>query len=192
MHGCRYRYSLLILALLLLWAWPPITAAFRCGNELVREGDHKFEVRRTCGPPDYVEKRANPYLQGLGYVGGREVWYYDPGGNAFVRRLTFLEGRLSHIEVVGRSGRAAGDCDPHFIQEGLSRYQLLTECGKPDARDSWHELGRFWIGRHEVVSGRVKVEEWVYDFGPQHFIRYVRLIEGQVVGVELGDRGGQN
>ncbi|MBA1145562.1 DUF2845 domain-containing protein [Ectothiorhodospiraceae bacterium WFHF3C12] len=189
MHTFRARACLLLVIAGLLLAWSGAASAFRCGNELVREGDRKYDVRRACGHPDYVEKEADAYLEGLGYVGVREVWYYDPGGNAFVRRLTFREGRLSHIETVGRSGSATGGCDPHFIDEGLDRYQLLSECGEPSARDSWEEFGRFRVGRHEVISGKVTVEEWVYDFGPQHFVRYVRIIDGRVVEVELGDRG---
>lgn len=169
--------------------WPGIAGAMRCGNELIREGDRTYEVRQACGHPDHIEKQADAHLEGLGYVGVREVWYYDRGGNAFVRRLTFREGRLSHIETIGRSGKAVGGCDPHFIDEGLSSYQLLAECGEPTAKESWHEYGRFKIGSHEIVSGRVEIEEWVYDFGPQHFIRFVRIIEGRVVKVELGDRG---
>lgn len=183
--GWMTGLALLIAGLL----WTDAASAFRCGNSLVREGDPKYQVLRLCGPPDHEEKQADAYLDGLGYVGVREVWYYDPGPNGFVRELTFRKGRLSNIEVVGRSGIATGNCDPHFIDEGLNRYQLLAECGEPAAKDSWYEHGRFKVGEHDVVSGRVKIEEWVYEFGPGQFIRYVRIIDGQVVKVELGERG---
>lgn len=179
--------ALLALAALTLSTAAP--AALRCGNQLVQEGDHQYDVLQACGPPDYEEKHADAFLQGLGYVGVWEEWYYERGPNKFVHRVTFRDGKVSHIETVGRPERPGGGCDPHMIDTGMSSYELLSKCGEPDSRDSRYEYGRFRVGPHDIVSGKVRIEEWVYDFGPAHFRRYIRLINGRVVKVELGDRG---
>lgn len=96
----------LMLALMLTSnAW-----ALRCGNQLVRAGDHKLEVLDKCGEPDYVDRR-------FGYRGMRlrhpphnaleidqfeeveiEEWTYDFGHRKFMQLLHFENGFLKSIE----------------------------------------------------------------------------------------------
>ena len=166
--------------------------AFRCGNELVLEGDRKYDVLRKCGEPDFRERGAAGYLGGLGPIGVTETWYYNPGSSGLIRVLTFHQGRLRSIATGGRGFSTqgpAGPCQPHELDIGMSKYELLNRCGQPAARDSWFEYGGAGYRDHPF-PGTVLVEEWVYTFGSNRFRRYVRIVNGRVVGIESGGKGG--
>jgi hypothetical protein len=99
-----------------------ICSAFRCGTELVSEGDTKFEVLHKCGDPDYVESWEEDRLQkdfGLRreydsnnrrYTWSREPflvnekvrieeWTYNLGPTQFIRYLRFENGILTKIST---------------------------------------------------------------------------------------------
>lgn len=181
--------GLLILATCLT---APAAQAFRCGNELVQKGDRKFDVVEKCGEPDFRESHAGGYLPGVGPVNITETWYYDEGPSRLLRILTFRRGRLRAIETGGRGFNDGGgrSCQPYELVVGMSKYELLSVCGEPAARDSWREPGGYRIHRGYGSRGSVLVEEWIYAFGSNRFRRYVRIVNGRVVAVESGARGG--
>ena len=99
-----------------------VSFAFRCGTELVNEGDTKFEVSHKCGEPDYVESWEEERVQkdfGLRrdydshnrrYNWYREPflvkeqvrieeWTYNLGPTQFIRYLRFENGILTRIST---------------------------------------------------------------------------------------------
>lgn len=116
---------LVALVVALLWFSPLAARAddgFRCGNgRLVSVGDGMKQVRDRCGDPDYVttrtERRAikHRYTRRVGnveesIVEEQEVevpldeWTYDLGPSAFIRYVTFENGRVIGI-TTGDYGR---------------------------------------------------------------------------------------
>lgn len=171
----------------------PSAHAFRCGTELVQEGDRKFDVIEKCGEPDFRDRRAGTWLRGFGPVGVTETWYYNRGPSRLLRILTFRRGRLRSIETGGRgfNPRAARRaCEPYALDVGMSKYELVARCGEPAARDSWLAYGGSRFHRRHRLHGTVLVEEWTYTFGANRFRRYFRIINGRVVAIERGDKGG--
>lgn len=87
--------------------------SFRCGNDLVLEGDVRSRVRVKCGEPTEVSHSVawrSPVYWHHGYpyhLGGSvrevpvEVWTYNRGPNSFMRRLRFEDGVLIEIETLG-------------------------------------------------------------------------------------------
>jgi len=73
--------------------------ALRCGNELVSEGDFKFEVINKCGEPNLQEVvgyTINKYQKRELII---EHLVFGPWNkNYYV--LTFIGGKLSKIEAV--------------------------------------------------------------------------------------------
>jgi hypothetical protein len=98
------RCAILILSLLL-----PFQAAeaMRCGNDLVREGMTRYEVRERCGEPDDISRRYKTVYRHVAHDRTVAVeveieeWFYDGGSNRLDRLLRFVNGRLVR-EDVGR------------------------------------------------------------------------------------------
>lgn len=99
-----------------------VAQAFRCGNKIVRDGMHEFQVIAICGEPTAVRHlghtiRGYDYGRRSGYDG--YVYYRYPGWSNFatevavtefvynfgprklMRRLVFQGGVLVTIETLG-------------------------------------------------------------------------------------------
>jgi len=87
--------------------------AFRCGSDLIREGDIRSRVQSKCGPPTEITRSTTfrgPFVWHYGrpirMAGGPreipvETWTYNLGPSNFMRRLRFEDGELVEIETLG-------------------------------------------------------------------------------------------
>ncbi|MDQ3797443.1 MAG: DUF2845 domain-containing protein [Pseudomonadota bacterium] len=181
-----------LIAFISLWtlgggsAW---ALTLSCDNQIVDEGDRTFDVLRKCGEPTFVYRRFESLL--FAYPFGIEVqdWYYDFGSNQFVRMLRFRNNRLVSVKIGGYGSDYVqrGYCDPQEINPGLSEFELLRRCGAPDSRYSHTEFRSQRIGAVLTQPVSVQVDEWIYTFGNNQFIRYVTLVNGRVTRVETGE-----
>jgi hypothetical protein len=106
------------LALALTLSATPAMAAtntFRCGGDLIYEGDARSRVLAKCGEPSDVThsvalraaapvlwREGHPVYFSNGYVEVPvEVWTYNLGPNTFVRQLRFEDGTLIEIRTLG-------------------------------------------------------------------------------------------
>ncbi|HKJ95968.1 MAG TPA: DUF2845 domain-containing protein [Gammaproteobacteria bacterium] len=167
-------------------------AAMRCGSRLIQHDDLSYQVARLCGEPDYIDRQVGIIVPGFGVLGETEEWYYNRGPQRLVRILTFRNGHLIREETAGYgfTPKSGGGCSPQDLRRGMSKYELLHRCGPPDHRESHYRLAPGAAIANRSVLGVDRLEEWVYDFGSAHFHRIVRLVNGRVEAVELGDRGG--
>lgn len=102
------RTCLILMATLALSgpAW-----AMRCGNNLVVEGDTKYQVYQRCGDPDFRDTRTiyrSVRIRGSGLnQPGMDVyetipiqleeWTYNFGPERFIEQVTFENGRVISI-----------------------------------------------------------------------------------------------
>lgn len=182
----------LLLALPLLLAGAPAAAeTMRCDGGVINTGDRSFDVERKCGEPAFRDE-WDEYLYNHGYpVAHQEQWYYNFGPSRLVHVLSFRNGQLTRIDTDGYGfDEGTGHCRPGDIFFGMTQYLLLAACGEPDARQRRYELRNFprRDGRRTYPI-TVRVDEWIYNFGPGSFIRIVTLINGRVDEIETGDRG---
>jgi hypothetical protein len=82
-----------------------------------------------------------------------------------------------------------GRCEPRDIGFGLSEFELVIRCGPPAARERRFEFRSQRFGRDYSYPASVRIDEWIYNFGPNQFLRYVTLVDGRVDKIETGDRG---
>lgn len=115
-------HALSLITALMVFGLADLSFAFRCGTQLVSEGDTKFEVTHKCGKPDYIESWEEDRIQrdfGLRreydthtrrYNWYRapflvnekvriEEWTYNPGPTEFFRYLIFENGILTNIST---------------------------------------------------------------------------------------------
>jgi len=189
--------------------------SLRCERGLVAVGDLSVDLLGKCGAPALRERRledrelvAVSAAAGLAAVerltSELEEWTYDFGRNRFLQLVTLRNGRIERIErggyghglpPAGGPGRPrVSACDLSGLHAGDTRADALGRCGAPAATATWR-------GRRTTVStvpgtgavpdpsSTVQVEEWVYNLGPQRFLRIVRFEDGRVVKVETGGYG---
>ena len=115
-------YSLSLVTVLMFFGLTGPSFAFRCGTQLVDEGDTKYEVLHKCGDPNYIESWEEERIQsdfGLrreyDIRTGQHYWYrapllvkekvkieewtYNPGPTEFIRYLRFENGILTNIST---------------------------------------------------------------------------------------------
>jgi hypothetical protein len=109
--------------------------------------------------------------------------------------LLALPGAVSADSVSGfrcESGR--------LVDRGDHMVEVRKKCGDPDFASQRTERRKVkqkvvrWVdGVAEEVSEEREVEipldEWVYDLGPERFVRYVVFEDGRVVRIFTGDYG---
>ena len=182
--------------------------ALRCGNKLVDIGDRKIEVLEKCGKPVFVENWQEEVIVYRGRLERQirrisstdiEEWTYNFGANRFIYFLRFVNGRLNRIEE-GQLGSnrlipslPQPDCGQR-VEIGDRRIDVLRKCGNPVATEKREDLRVTTSPAQEenVFTERVfqaDIEEWTYNFGPTHFLLFIKLQRGRVTSMEYGDYG---
>lgn len=89
------------------------------------------------------------------------------------------------------AGRALADddvlrCGSKLITTGVDMQFVLQYCGEPTQRSKEEvpQLGRRANGT-TYVTGKVIVEQWIYDRGSSRFPAHLKFEEGKLVGVEF-------
>jgi hypothetical protein len=115
---------------------------------------------------------------------------------------------LASLAVVSVTRTALADsmrCGHRIVQTGDSLHEVRSLCGEPAAArqrfETRTELRRVVVDcgsakrphrrceRVERVSREVRIDEWIYDFGPRRFIQYLTFADGWLERVEAGGRG---
>lgn len=169
----------------------------RCSGQILQTGDPAIKVQRYCGPPTFVD----PWNGGSGLAYGQpfnmESWTYNRGPGQLIQIFVFRNGRVEAIESAGYgflAGQGSIDCSRGGIANGMSKYELVAECGDP-AQSSGHFIfsSRFSTGGQDVYLNRgvfpVYRETWVYNFGPSRLLREITLENGRVVSNQTLGRG---
>jgi hypothetical protein len=180
-----------LLPALLLSGTPAAADTMRCDGSVIRDGDRSFDVLRLCGEPSFRDE-WDEYLAYHHLPSAHvEEWYYNFGPSRLLHVLHFRNGRLTRIDTDGHGyDGSGGGCSPYEIVFGMTQYALLSRCGPPDARERRLELRSLpRRGGLHTYPITVRVDEWIYNFGPAHFIRIVTLVNGRVDEIETGDRG---
>jgi hypothetical protein len=119
-------------------------------------------------------------------------------------------GILASLVLFWPSRDARADslrCGNRIVATGDSLHVVRSLCGEPtaerrrfetrteerrvvtDCRTSKTPHRR--CERVEKVTREVQIDEWTYDFGPRRFIQYLTFVDGRLLEVEAGGRGGR-
>jgi hypothetical protein len=192
---------LLAIGLLLMLAAPAEAGdSMRCGSRLVAVEARAAELLSICGEPAYRDVWS-PQALAPGAVAEQEEWIYNFGPQQLLRVIRLRNARVVDIDSDGYGFTESdpGDrrCAPEQIVEGMSKYRLLMACGTPLTRTVsplflQYQPGYRPYGAPPRARGPVMQvfrEEWVYDFGPNLFMRVLTLENGRVARIENGERG---
>jgi Protein of unknown function (DUF2845) len=118
----RRLHVLSLITFLIAIGLTDLSFAFRCGTELVDEGDTKYEVLHKCGDPSHIESweedrfqtdfglrreydthTGQPYWTRAPLLVKEKVkieeWTYNTGPTEFIRYLRFENGILTNIST---------------------------------------------------------------------------------------------
>lgn len=140
-----------------------------------------------------------------------ESWTYNFGPDRAMQRVVFVDGVVDQIDSLGRGYLADTDAATsaqggttavddavlpagterrasRSVREGDSRDQVVATWGEPtQVTESIVERAvtqRVSPDLTQRASARVRVERWVYNFGPLRLMQGVVIEDGQVVEVE--------
>lgn len=101
---CRtIKLSALAACLLLVHSSPLFADSYRCGQKLIRVGDTKRDVLRTCGEPDYKDRGIEQIkIDGTTRSTSVQRWYYKKSRRSLERVVLIYKGRVRGIEVGSR------------------------------------------------------------------------------------------
>ncbi len=81
------------------------------------------------------------------------------------------------------------DCAGGIISVGDSRVDLLAKCGEPYRTESHDEEISERLDQGVRQKIYITVEDWIYNYGPNQFMRIVTLRNGKVVNIRTGNYG---
>jgi hypothetical protein len=102
----KFGATLVTVSILVFWAAGNLFA-FRCGSELVENGDRKIEVLKKCGEPDSVDEwevvRHTPAFRFALRTNGLErvrveEWTYNFGPQRFLQIYRFENGEVVEMK----------------------------------------------------------------------------------------------
>jgi hypothetical protein len=80
-------------------------------------------------------------------------------------------------------------CGHRLVGAGLTTDAVYALCGDPTDRRAATELVTVRVSRDVAVTRPVLVEEWLYNRGPQQFVRWLTFRDGTLVDVDEGGYG---
>jgi len=93
------------------------------------------------------------------------------------------------IATVSASASNNVRCGNDLVSLGNTKVEVVIKCGMPAWKDAW---------RNEIVNNvntadelRVSVdrERWIYNFGPNSFLRYLLFENGRLIDISTGGYG---
>lgn len=164
-----------------------VNDGFYCGQRIVSVGDRVWEVARKCPEPFWTESYDRPLAadrHGRPLALARvEVWALNFGASHFMRRLEFVNGRLSRVRDLGYGvdyEPGSRRCGPHELaQAGKTTAEVFARCGLPDYSyevPSPQHYGYFGGSARQQGERRV----WTYEFGPRRRPRELLFVDGRL------------
>lgn len=85
-------------------------------------------------------------------------------------------------------------CGSSVIGPGKSKQEVREKCGEPVSIEKHKKVIGHTLQNYPKTLGlqeyeEIKVEEWVYDFGPRRLRQYLRFENGRLVDMESMGRG---
>jgi hypothetical protein len=90
---------------------------------------------------------------------------------------------------VEKQGTGPFYCGNRIISIGLTMAEVEADCGEPAWKQRLHEN----IVRNPLLypenADTYVTDEWIYNFGPQRLLRFLRFQDGRLVGIRTGGYG---
>ena len=172
---------------------------FTCNNKIVSIGDTKAEVAMKCGEPVWRDAREEELTEKvddktrLRTSVTIDEWTYNFGPNAFVRILTFSNGKLTEIREGGYGFIDPKEPTSHCAEKKYdlseTKGEVRMHCGEPSWKEERKEELIETLDKDTKRKVTITTEEWTYNFGPNKFMRIFIFRNGKLREIKTGDYG---
>ncbi len=111
-----------------------------------------------------------------------------------------LAGCIILIGLTFSNAALAFRCGRELVTVGDYKVAVYDKCGQPESIETHREFvsqshnakirsRNFTSGMGRQHTQEIKVEIWIYNFGPSRFKRYLRFENGRLVYIEPLKRG---
>lgn len=117
-----------------------------------------------------------------------------PGGADYTRystpktHMAFLLSMVALLTFICDAAATDFYCNNKIISVGDAKYDVLTKCS-PDFTDGFESELIQKTGQNEWRKMKVKRETFLYNFGPNAFVRIVIIENDRVVEIKTGEYG---
>lgn len=192
--GVRLLFAILVLTVLLPVSLEAADESLYCERQIVRKGDPIWRVSRKCPEPfwreSYERAGARDRHGHPVHFQRFEIWTLNFGQRRLMRRLVFVDGRLSRIDALGYGvdyPPGSRNCSPgDLARAGKTVAEIYARCGEPDY--SYELSGRDRFGYYGGPSDRGRRELWTYDFGSHRHPRELLFVDGRLQGISTERR----
>lgn len=80
-------------------------------------------------------------------------------------------------------------CGGALVDRGDTKAEVLIKCGNPDWKTQWSEDFISDPGGASAIRVTGEKERWIYNLGPQRFMRILLFEDGRLREVATGERG---
>ena len=192
------RLAGLTLLGMFLFIASPSAHAIRCGTNLISKGDLALEVKQHCGEPYWIDRWYDEIVYGEETDFERRIsniierWVYNSGPNHLIRFVTIRNNRVESIETGGHGfnvSKSMRDCDTDKFSLGMTSVEVQQKCGQPDSTARRQETVTTPLAPGVRQKTTAAIDEWVYNYGPQSFMRILKFYNGTLIHIETGPRG---
>ncbi|MCP4599368.1 MAG: DUF2845 domain-containing protein [Proteobacteria bacterium] len=79
-------------------------------------------------------------------------------------------------------------CENGDVKIGDSEYEILQKCGEPTYKDQT-QVSRVKETQAAYEQDFVSVEDWLYNLGPERFVKILTFEKGKVIGMHTSGYG---
>jgi hypothetical protein len=110
-----------------------------------------------------------------------------------MKPLALVVAAFLHLSVtsVGAWPLAAGSwrCGARIVGPGQTTADVYERCGEPTERGVSTEFVTVRVARDVAVTRPVTFERWIYDRGPNQFVRFLTFRDDVLVAIDEGSYG---
>lgn len=93
------------------------------------------------------------------------------------------------LPLSGQGDALAMSCGNSIVSTGDSKAEVILKCGEPAWKENREEEVRERLENGAKKKTTIAVEEWIYDLGPQSFLRILEFRDGTLTDIRTGGYG---
>ena len=92
-------------------------------------------------------------------------------------------------EAASASSSGSLRCGNDLVSVGNTKAEVIIKCGAPDWKDDWTNEIINNVNTADELRVSVDRERWVYNFGPNSFLRFLLFENGRLINISTGGYG---